>query len=510
MADPVLRRDSQGEDVVRLQRALAAAGFGVGADGVFGPNTEAAVKRFQSARGLAADGVVGPRTWQALRGSPLTLARDKVLVRGFDGFGAQYNHCVYAARSRDAGVTAENVTVMEEKMAQFAPQLVRVFFNADALTDDDLMQSFRRTVELAQRTGGAINITLQGLGPAVLAEHPQVIPQFANELTELLTQRGISKLKWVTLRNEPNSEHAEMDKGLYARCYRQLHDELTRTGVRSQIGFMGGDLLRNKQREWFTFLANEIADLLDAYSIHVYWQHGEPQKIDNRLREVRVIRDELPAAVRAKPFYVMECGVRGAKTHGGVTEDPGFWTDGTRIGTTKVNAFQRAWFALEAARQGYSGIVAWDAYFAKYNRNSMMYYSLLGGPDETEPWARLPAFRALRLLMRAVEPGWDVVAVDGGSSTQRVVAFAGDNGAANLTVAGLDTAGGKLNTPSSTNSTYTIGGLPANTRFQLCYWNRNGDGVNSLDDQARTDGNGVVTITAPIHSMFVLTTQQVS
>jgi len=67
----VSRRSVRGGGVRSLQRVL-----GLPADGVFGPQTESAVKRFQRSRGLAADGVVGPMTRRALGlGSGKTLKR---------------------------------------------------------------------------------------------------------------------------------------------------------------------------------------------------------------------------------------------------------------------------------------------------------------------------------------------------------------------------------------------------------------------------------------------------
>ena len=56
-----LKLGSEGEHVSAVQRALQLP-----ADGIYGPQTEAAVQRFQTARGLLVDGVVGPATWGAL------------------------------------------------------------------------------------------------------------------------------------------------------------------------------------------------------------------------------------------------------------------------------------------------------------------------------------------------------------------------------------------------------------------------------------------------------------
>ena len=64
---PVLRRRMRGPAVRDLQERLRAKGFlRVSADGVFGPETQAAVKAAQRQYQLPADGVVGRATWEAL------------------------------------------------------------------------------------------------------------------------------------------------------------------------------------------------------------------------------------------------------------------------------------------------------------------------------------------------------------------------------------------------------------------------------------------------------------
>lgn len=66
---PCLGYNSMGNITKLLQERLNTLGFNCGsADGIFGYNTQSAVKNFQRVKGLTVDGIVGKNTWKKLLG----------------------------------------------------------------------------------------------------------------------------------------------------------------------------------------------------------------------------------------------------------------------------------------------------------------------------------------------------------------------------------------------------------------------------------------------------------
>jgi peptidoglycan hydrolase-like protein with peptidoglycan-binding domain len=75
-----------GTSVELLQAALADLGYGPGPrDGIYGPLTAAAIRRYQRVASLTQDGIVGPATWEALaaeQNSPLAGRPLRVTIAG--------------------------------------------------------------------------------------------------------------------------------------------------------------------------------------------------------------------------------------------------------------------------------------------------------------------------------------------------------------------------------------------------------------------------------------------
>ena len=106
---PLVRKGDRDHPVKTLQYLLRARGHNVAVDGIFGPNTDAAVRAFQQQKGLAVrgvqeefqfrnlsgdpskglqvDGIFGPKTDAAVRGFQQALHQDipSVTVDGIVG-----------------------------------------------------------------------------------------------------------------------------------------------------------------------------------------------------------------------------------------------------------------------------------------------------------------------------------------------------------------------------------------------------------------------------------------
>ena len=430
-----------------------------------------------------------------------TVVPGQAIVGSFSGFGGQMNQHVYA----DISGPPPDLPGLETKLLALQPQFVRVFFNTTEWTFADRLASFVRTVQLAQRTGAQIDITWQGSTFPFAAAN---MGRFADVLADLLQSRGVDSL-WVTLFNEPNSTQLTLPQ--YEQVYRLLDSALRTHGVRDRVHFMGGDLVGTEsprgqtQTDWFTYMANHMSDLLDAWSVHVYWNFWEPDKIERRLdTEVRAIFAAIPADLR-RPVYVTEFGVRGLPTiEGEQNFQPGVWLDGTPMTRTTEAAFQQAWFMIRSAALGFSGLSEWDLDAGKYDNGTQDYSAV--GPG-ISGWPLRPAYNLLRLLTLTTQPrGGDIVEVASAADADPAKLLAAYVSPANdITVLGLDTDGGRLGTASNDPIPYSVGGLPANKLFPLLVWNA--DGKGALSDVGFLDSGptGMVQLSVPMNGVFALT-----
>jgi peptidoglycan hydrolase-like protein with peptidoglycan-binding domain len=121
----VLSAGSEGRQVQLLQEALGS----IKVDGIFGPETEEAVRAFQASRGLTVDGIVGPITSSALSGRTALSSVQSVTpgeTSSSTGAGESSPTSITAdvasttGTAQDTG-TAENATSSTAATAQQAP-----------------------------------------------------------------------------------------------------------------------------------------------------------------------------------------------------------------------------------------------------------------------------------------------------------------------------------------------------------------------------------------------------
>jgi peptidoglycan hydrolase-like protein with peptidoglycan-binding domain len=141
-----LKKGNRGPAVEELQRKLTSLGFSTkGIDGVFGQNTESAVRQFQKARRLTVDGVVGPATRKALGGITVTkptspsspskgsdLAKSGILKKGSKGDSVKELQRILTAKGY-------NTKGLDGFFGQNTDKAVRQFQKARGLAVDGIV-----------------------------------------------------------------------------------------------------------------------------------------------------------------------------------------------------------------------------------------------------------------------------------------------------------------------------------------------------------------------------------
>jgi len=117
----------RGSDVAELQSILQLIGYRPGAiDGIFGNQTEEAVKAFQRNNALTADGIVGPATYAKLE--PILLGYDLYTIKKGDtlfNIAQQYHTTVYAITTANPDINPFFLNVGEEIIVPYGIDLVQ-------------------------------------------------------------------------------------------------------------------------------------------------------------------------------------------------------------------------------------------------------------------------------------------------------------------------------------------------------------------------------------------------
>ena len=125
---PLLRNGSRGNFVYLLQFLLNQYGYNLAVDGIFGTNTQNAVRDFQANNSLSVDGLVGNATWRTL----LTLSPYPLLKQNYRGAYVKFLQQLLESRLYPVGG-------IDGIFGSRTAQAVRDFQAANGLTVDGIV-----------------------------------------------------------------------------------------------------------------------------------------------------------------------------------------------------------------------------------------------------------------------------------------------------------------------------------------------------------------------------------
>jgi hypothetical protein len=396
----------------------------------------------------------------------------------------------------------------------------RIAVESEAASPGPARDALMHTIALAEAARANVNLTWWH-GPYF--RHPnQPTPEtfigkelmhgFADVIEE--ARRRFKCVTHLTIQNEPNShdigrEHKpSASMAVYERLYRSLDEELkarrdprapSKT-LRAAFELVGGDLVAggsagSQQADWIKFMQENMADVLNGYSIHVYWTHGDFAKFESRLTHLLDFKIH-------KPVYVTEYGVRGPDFHDEHRKFEQGSLHNNNIEDSIESAFQHAWFNALAPQYGIIGLAKWACYRIdtgttspagerRPERDSGM---LRGIGRDFEP---VHNYRVTLLFNRLLGPNRRAAGL-GGLGTDTIVSrFAGPAGDHSLVA---------LNRSGEAKELQIDVGI-ANRTYAVAAWNHNGDGqLGQHEPSVSSSDRKIATVTVPPSSLTALST----
>ena len=409
------------------------------------------------------------------------------------------------------------------------------------------------TIELAQRAGANVNLTWWGQGPYAdpdklrqlhwpnrsfrkwpdpsrqkwpkeLTEPggltgPKVLMERFAGILEEVRRRRLDCVRFLTIQNEVNGSGTDIakqkDPFLSMRLYELLHRHLDEAlkarpdplhptrKLRSAFRLVAGDLVargNSPQDAWLTYMHDNMElprknfeSVLDAYSIHVYWEPGPgakgfPQRLERRLTNLERTAHRLGIK---KPIYVTEYGVR--KLSG--KPRPGK-LDGVRIEQSPRAAFQHAWFNALAPQYGCAGLTKWVLYRTD-KPAGFGEWGMIGA--SSEQFSRSPVYRVMRLFNHVVPPGWKAAGL-GRAAGVGVIAskFEAPNQRQEAVVV--------LNN-SARQQQVRVEGLKPHRNYFRVAWNQDGKDALAKLPRVASDAGGAVTVNVSPRGLVALSTR---
>jgi hypothetical protein len=455
------------------------------------------------------------------------------------GFGAQFNTNLFTSAGQNPDLTDVQLNELRKRIESLKPGHSRIFVRktvrppAAGKPEPPEFSALMRTIELAQRTGADVNLTwwqgpyaseprlrqlrwpraatgdakwppeLKG-GPGALTGPKALMDRFA-EIIERAHAAGHKCVTHLTIQNEVNESRVDIAKQknqnlsmrLYELLYRHLDRALTARrdpnnpgrSLRACVKLVGGDLVEkgnSHQDAWLKYMARNMADVLDGYSIHVYWDPSEfPTK---PLRRLKALDTTIEGLGVTKPIYVTEYGVklRGATPEPGMVGDKG-------VEELVDTALQHAWFNAVAPQYGCVGLAKWVLYRTDL-KAEFGHWGMIDAPGES--FTRFPTYFVTWLFTHLIDPGWRAGGLGLGEGGKLV--------ASRFVLPDLQESVLVINTLSQSRQV-RVGGLTS-ARYFAAVWNRDGlgklHGLNRVSAQANT-----VTVDVPPRGVVALSTR---